>query len=199
MDFRMPELSSFFNTVVAAVPSVAAIVAGAVILHYVSCKAISVIARRARFTQQEVTPIRRLTGWLIFVVALVLVFGALGFNVGGLWTALTTVFAMIAIGFVAVWSVLSNTLCTVIILISRPFAVGDEIEFPGESIKGRVENLNFIYTTLACEDGSVLQIPNNLFFQKTIRRRYSAAPVPLAYRMRAARSHPVDEVVSRFK
>ena len=88
--------------------------------------------------------------------------------------------AMIAIGFVAVWSVLSNVSCTVIMLIARPFNIGDEIEFAGEPIKGRVVDLNFVYTTLQDEEGRLQQIPNNLFFQKMIKRRLNPLPVTLA-------------------
>jgi hypothetical protein len=100
-----------------------------------------------------------------------------GFNLGGIWAMLAPVVGMVAIGFVAVWSVLSNALCTLIILVDRPFEVGDELEFAGEPVQGKVADLNFIYTTLRAADGSCLQIPNNLFLQKATRgQRANAAP-----------------------
>jgi len=80
--------------------------------------------------------------------------------------------------------VLSNTLCTLMIMLFRPFGVGDEVEFTGEPVKGRVIDLNFIYTTLDADDGSVLQVPNNLFFQKVVRRRRNSAGVSPAVHMR---------------
>jgi small-conductance mechanosensitive channel len=107
---------------------------------------------------------------------------------------LSTVLAMVAIGFVAVWSILSNTLCTIIIMIFRPFSVGDEIEFAGDPVKGRVIDLNFFYTTLDAGDGSVLQVPNNMFFQKVVRRRVTAAAIAPATHMRIKRPDaPVTE------
>jgi hypothetical protein len=36
--------------------------------------------------------------------------------------------------------------------------------------------LNYFYTTLLAEDGQLLQVPNNHFFQKTVRRRPGASP-----------------------
>jgi small-conductance mechanosensitive channel len=97
-----------------------------------------------------------------------------------MWTMLTTVGALVGIGFFAVWSVLSNWLCTFVILVTRPFAIGDDVEFVGDPVRGRVVDLNFIYTTLRTDDGGTLQIPNNLFFQKVLKRRRGNASVSLA-------------------
>lgn len=198
MNFQLPDLSNFLRVMVAALPAVVAIIVGAALLHYLVGKGLSLFAAKTRFTEHDVAPIRRIVGWLITAVSVVLILGAFGFNIGGIWGILSTILAMVAIGFVAVWSVLSNTLCTLIILVFRPFSIGDEIEFPGEPVKGRVEDLNFIYTTLACEDGAVIQVPNNLFFQKTLRRRHSPAPVSLTHQLRTNRerttaSMPVSE------
>jgi small-conductance mechanosensitive channel len=86
--------------------------------------------------------------------------------------------AMIAIGFVAVWSVLSNILCTLMLLIFRPFRVGDEVEIVDPAmtagLSGVVRNINLMFTTLrTSNDGEVIdtQIPNNLFFQKLVRKK----------------------------
>lgn len=168
------------------------IIVGAVLLNVLAGRALLVIARRTSYTEQEIKPIRRTVKWAITVVALVLVFGAFGLNVGGMWGVLSTILAMVAIGFVAVWSVLSNTLCTLIIMLFRPFAVGDEVEFAGEPVKGRVIDLNFIYTSLDAGDGTVMQVPNNLFFQKVLKRRHAAAAVAPATHLRAKRPEAPD-------
>ncbi|MFT3781510.1 MAG: mechanosensitive ion channel [Nibricoccus sp.] len=191
MNLPIPDLSNIFKTFVAALPAVFLIIVGAVILRYLIGKALSFFAAKTRFTDQDVAPIRRVLGWIIAAASIVFILGAFGLNIGGIWGILSTILAMVAIGFVAMWSVLSNTLCTLIILVFRPFSIGDDVEFPGEPIKGRVQDLNFIYTTLGCDDGSVLQVPNNLFFQKTLRRRHSAAPVALEHRLRANREAPI--------
>jgi hypothetical protein len=107
---------------------------------------------------------------------LVLVLGVFGFELGGMWTIISTMVAMVAIGFVAVWSLLSHPTSTFLILFLRPYQVGDEIELAGEPVRGRVIDLNYFYTTLLAEDGQLLQVPNNLFFQKTVRRRPGASP-----------------------
>ena len=45
-----------------------------------------------------------------------------------------------------------------------------ELEIAGDGLRGRVIDFNLIYTTLRDDDGSLLQVPNNQFFQKPIRR-----------------------------
>jgi small-conductance mechanosensitive channel len=187
MTFETPDLSLLLPALMTALPSALLIILGAVLLNLIAGRALLLIARRTSFTEQEIKPIRRTVKWVISIVALVLVFGAFGLNIGGMWGVLSTVLAMVAIGFVAVWSVLSNTLCTLIIMIFRPFAVGDEIEFAGDPVKGRVIDLNFIFTTLDAGDGTVMQIPNNLFFQKVLRRRHAATAVSAAAHLRTKR------------
>ena len=68
----------------------------------------------------------------------------------------------------------------------RPFRLHDYIEVlengekPG--LKGRVIDVNLIYTTLQetgdGHEGTVLQLPNNLFFQRTVRRWRDPAQAP---------------------
>lgn len=126
----------------------------------------------------------------IIVAAVVLLFGVFGFDLGGMWTMFTTVGALVAVGFIAVWSVLSNWLCTFVILLTRPFSIGDEVEFAGEPVKGRVVDINFVYTTLHAEDGASVQVPNNLFFQKVLRRRRGVGQVALAEQLRSREPAP---------
>lgn len=88
-----------------------------------------------------------------------------------LWTMVSGVLAMVAIGFVAVWSVLSNTLCSMVLLVYQPFSVGNHVELPAANVRGRVVNFNLLFTTLEAEDGQFVEVPNNTFFQQPIVRR----------------------------
>jgi small-conductance mechanosensitive channel len=192
----MPDFSQLVPALLAAAPTVVVVLIGAILVNVLLGRVLLLVARRGRLTKEEIAPARRIAKWLTVLVAGALILGAFGMNVGGLWGILSTVLAMIAIGFVAVWSVLSNTLCTVMILLFRPFAIGDEIEFAGEPVKGRVVDLNFIFTTLDAGDGSVMQIPNNLFFQKVLHRRHRRQEVSLASQLRARDRHPLGNAAS---
>ena len=107
-----------------------------------------------------------------------LVLERLGVSASVLWAALTGFAAVAAVAFFAIWSVLSNMFCALLIFALGPFRLGDLVEIietadkPG--VKGRVHAINLFYTTL--EDvsdehaGALLQVPNSLFFQKSVRR-----------------------------
>ncbi|QYM78222.1 mechanosensitive ion channel family protein [Horticoccus luteus] len=176
---HLEHFEQYLPRLLAALPVALLVILGALALSFVVNRALTLLSNKTSLSHENVAPFRKIMRVLIAIAALVLILNVFGFSLGGLWTILSTVLAMVAIGFVAVWSVLSNTLCTFIILLSRPFAIGDEVGFAGEDVKGRVEDMNFIYTTLRCDDGSLLQIPNNLFFQRVVRRRPSSAPVSL--------------------
>ena len=129
--------------------------------------------------------VRRVSGFLIYAAALLLILERLGVSATVLWTAFTGFAAVAAEAFFAVWSVLSNIFCTVLILTTRPFRLYDYIEVlengekPG--LKGRVIDINVIYTTLQEEgqggSGTTLQVPNSLFFQRVVRR-WTGGAVP---------------------
>ena len=124
--------------------------------------------------------LRRLSASLIAAAALLLILERMGVSGMVLWTAFTGFAAVGAVAFFAAWSVLSNIFCAVLIFSTRLFRLQDHIEVlengekPG--LKGRVVDINLIYTTLqeveadASDGGSVLQIPNSLFFQRSVRR-----------------------------
>ena len=122
------------------------------------------------------TVLRRVSATLISCAAVLLVLERMGVSGTVLWTAFTGFAAVGAVAFFAAWSVLSNIFCTFLIVTTRPFRLHDHIELlengekPG--LKGKVVDINLIYTTLQeADEGSVLQIPNSLFFQRTTRRR----------------------------
>lgn len=178
--------NELFPRLLAAMPATLAIIVGAVLLRMISARLLLLLADNTSMSKEMVTPFIRLMRGTITVVALILILGVFGFNLGGLWTLLATILGMIAIGFVAVWSLLSNMSATVIILMTQPFQVGDDVEIAGDPVKGRVIDLNFFFTTLLDEDGRLIQVPNNLFFQKTLKRRRNGATVSLAFQLNSA-------------
>lgn len=128
---------------------------------------------------------RRITAFLIYGAAALLVLESMGVSAAVLWAAFTGFAAVAAVAFFAVWSVLSNIFCSVLIFATRPFRLYEQIELleNGEKtgLKGRVMDINLIFTTLqedATPDGQpgpTLQIPNSLFFQRAVRRFRSGA------------------------
>jgi len=155
---------------------------------------VRLLARRLlrRFAAHYTLPVemvmgaRRLTTFIIYFTALLVILHLLGTSAAVLWTAFTGFAAVGAVAFFAAWSVLSNIFCTLLIFTTRPFRLHDYIEVlengekPG--LKGRVIDVNLIYTTLQetgeGHEGTVLQLPNNLFFQRTVRRWRDPSQAP---------------------
>jgi small-conductance mechanosensitive channel len=179
----MPELSRLLGALLTGLPVATLVVIGAVALHLLLGRLLGLLAAQAKLGPAEIAPVRNLLRWILTLGAAILVLTVFGFQLGGLWTLVTTVLAMIAIGFIAVWSMLSNTTATVLLLLLRPFQIGDDIEFAGEAVKGRVVDLNFFFTTLRDAEGGLLQIPNNMFFQKTLKRRRNDFDISLAQQL----------------
>lgn len=142
------------------------------------------LARPGRSRSAAPTPVRRrlglpkgVTRWLVISALSFAALLAVGIDLQGLWSTVMAAFSLIAIGFVAMWSILSHMLASVLIVIFRPFEVGDRVEILGDDeVIGEVTDLNPVYTTLRATDGGTLQVPNNVFFQKTLKRHTPSAP-----------------------
>jgi small-conductance mechanosensitive channel len=151
----------------------------ALLLRRLAVALIKQLSTRSVIPNELVIGLRRVTTFLIYATALLLILEGLGVSATVLWTAFTGFAAVAAVAFFAAWSVLSNIFCTLLIVVTRPFRLHDEIELVenGEQrgLRGEVIDVNFIYTTLKettaeGQAASVLQIPNSLFFQRVLRR-----------------------------
>ena len=141
-------------------------------------KTIGALERRQRIPAQVSSLLQRLLRWTAAVLAVVVVLQSFDL-LKDFWTFLSAVLALVAIGFVAVWSVLSNVMCSVILLVTQPFRVGDTIDLPTQQLKGKVVNFNLLFTILRERNGDLIQIPNNTFFQTPIRRTPGTRAVTL--------------------
>jgi small-conductance mechanosensitive channel len=129
-------------------------------------------------------PVRLILRYAILLVALALILSLWGFRIGTILALIGSVLGLVAIGFVAVWSVLSNFLCTFVLVVFKPFSVGDELELPADNVKGRVADLSLIFTTLQVSGTESVVIPNNTFFQKVFKRRLGTNTTGLGDQLR---------------
>ena len=158
--------------------SIALILLAAWLLRIISRRLLARLGRHYTLPAPVELAIRRLSNFVIWSGALVTILDRLGVSATVLWTAFTGFAAVGAVAFFAAWSVLSNIFCTMLIFTTRPFRLGDRIEVlengekPG--LKGRVTDINLIYTPMqeigGPNEGTLMQIPNSLFFQRGLRR-----------------------------
>ncbi len=141
-------------------------------------RGLSALGTRGALPAQLKQTIVQIGRWAATVVAAVLVLQEFGMWQDA-WTFLSATLALIAVGFIAVWSILSNTLCALVLMLARPFQVGDTVELVGDGLRGRVINFSLLFTTLRETSGELVLIPNNIFFQRAIRRLPGESTVPL--------------------
>lgn len=179
----LPQWAVEWLDVLIPMGQVALILIGAWLLFRLAARLIRRVTGAYALPVEVAVVSRRVVGFLIYGGALLWSLERLGVSGTVLWTAFTGFAAVGAIAFFAAWSVLSNLFCTLLIVVMRPFRLHDRIELlengekPG--VKGDVVDINMVYTTLLEDGGTTLQVPNNLFFQRTTRR-WPAARLPPA-------------------
>lgn len=176
--FKLPLPAMWIEPLWLVVQILLILLAGYIVQRIVA-KCLTRLGERYPFPPQFFMPLRGGLRWLIMGSALIFVLERLGVSATVLWTALSGFVAVAAVAFFAMWSVLSNLLCAILIFTVGPFRIGDVVELvdttdkPG--VKGRVVAINLLYTTLieAEELGTgsaMVQVPNSLFFQRSVRR-----------------------------
>ncbi|UCG31747.1 MAG: mechanosensitive ion channel family protein, partial [Phycisphaerales bacterium] len=148
----------------------AIVVVAALLVDRVLFTALKAVVASGRLPESTSSIIRRWVRGLLSAVVLLIVVTMAGYRIESLWAPLSALLAMVAVGFVAVWSLLSNILATLMILVWRPFNVGERVDIQPEGISGEVIDINFMYTLLKTEDGGRITVPNSQFVQKFVKR-----------------------------
>ncbi|MEX2353275.1 MAG: mechanosensitive ion channel domain-containing protein [Gammaproteobacteria bacterium] len=131
--------------------------------------------------EQSYIIFREIGKWILVTFTVLLLFHQFGIDASRILTALSTILVLLAIAFVAMWSVLSNILCALLLLFFSPFRFGDEIEIKEpdkeRGIRGKVVGLSLFYTTLEHDEDNnineesgkkIIRVPNIMFFQRVI-------------------------------
>ena len=104
------------------------------------------------------------TGRLIMLIGLIIAIAQLGIEIGPLLAGLGI--AGFVVGF-ALQDTLSNFASGLMILVYRPFDVGDAIEAGG--VIGSVKQMNLVSTMIMTFDNQLLIVPNNKIWGDVIR------------------------------
>lgn len=122
--------------------------------------------------------LRGASRFLVMSTAGIIALRLFGIDSATVFASISALILVIAVGFFAVWSVLSNIFCAGLLLFYAPFRIEDEIEIlePGKDywIRGKVLDINMFFVTIleTHTDGteSINRVPNNLIMQKVVRR-----------------------------
>jgi len=127
------------------------------------------VMARLRLPYETALTITRVLTGTVWILCAALTLEVWGISVVGLWTLLVSAATVIGVGFLATWTMVSNITASFFIAIWRPFRLGDTVEILPENLKGRVIDSNLMFLIVRESSGSVIHIPNNLFFQKMFR------------------------------
>jgi small-conductance mechanosensitive channel len=127
------------------------------------------IEARVQLSEATVSAIIRIVSVGLWLIAVLLILAAWGIALAGVWGLLVSAIAVIGVGFLATWAIISNFTASLFLTIWRPFRLGDTVVILPENTAGRVMDRNLMFTVLREQEGSVVNVPNNLFFQKMFR------------------------------
>ena len=170
----------FFTNFFPIIISLIAVIVG-YIINLVIKKQLLKLAKNGRLDKSTAMNIAALLKYLMFLIILTVIFMQFAESLG-LVTALITVMGGTVIGFASM-STIGNMIAGIIIMISRPFSVGDRIIF-NDQIADIIE-IKLIYTIMITLDKIQISVPNqqlmnsdiiDLGKDKTIRRHVSITP-----------------------
>jgi small-conductance mechanosensitive channel len=147
-------------------------------------RALGLMARHLNMPILSTRSVRNVIRYLTLIIATCFILEQFGFHMNTVLAVLGTILGLIAIGFVATWSILSNFLCTFVLILFNPFAIGDEVEIPSDSVAGKVVDITLLFTTLRTPAGEYIHVPNNMFFQKIFKRRLGTRAIGLSHQLR---------------
>lgn len=140
----------------------------ALIVHVMLKRGVSRQLAAGRIKRPSAGLMKRLIGGFTLLFALLALAAVWGVGMENLWVALTGIVGLIAIGFLAVWSMLSNVVAGLLLVLAKPFRIGDRIQVLPDGFEGEVAEIAIFFVTLEMGDGKTVHIPNNMMFQKAI-------------------------------
>lgn len=146
----------------------AALLVGALVARHITHRAV----RRAMQGAQEAKRrlVLRLVSTGLWVGVLLLLVITWGGSIENIWVTATGIVGIVAIGLFAVWSMLSNIVAGMILMLVKEYDIGDEIEITGDKVKGRIADITAFFVVIEQKRTTTL-VPNNAFIQKIVKKR----------------------------
>ncbi len=140
--------------------------------RWVIRKSVRKLGAKFSYDLNRTAATKRLLTISLYVFVIVLLVIIWGGDLNNLWVSIGSILGVIAIGFFAIWSILSNIVAGIIIYTINPFKITDTLVLVEKQVTGKVKDIGLIYTTLEDEEG-IFTIPNNLFFQQVVKVKNS--------------------------
>ena len=141
-----------------------------ILLNALSKRAIRRFGRSSSIDMNSRKIIFYLSNLLFYLLAFIGISLIWGVNMKDFSVFISSVLAILGVGFVAQWSILSNLTASVILFFNHPLRLGDRIRVMDKDFDwtGKVEDISGFYLFMRTDDGKQITIPTNLVIQKGI-------------------------------
>ncbi|MFB6242159.1 MAG: mechanosensitive ion channel family protein [Candidatus Nanosalina sp.] len=148
-----------FETLILA----AAILAGGYVVNKISNVLISKSIEHREGDKHAKKSTKRLSAYIIYPLTFVAVLGVFGVPLSALGAAV----GLIGLGLsFALQDIIANFISGILIMIGRPFQIGDQIEVSGE--EGTIQDIRTRATEMKTYDGRKVIIPNSQLYSNTV-------------------------------
>jgi small-conductance mechanosensitive channel len=106
----------------------------------------------------------------IYILTFILLGVIWGVNMNQLTLFVSSVLAVLGVGFFAQWSILSNLTSSMILFFNHPVRIGDRIRILDKDFEltGEVTDISGFFFFMTTDKGEHITLPNNLVMQKGI-------------------------------
>lgn len=135
--------------------SVIVVIVGYLLYRFIA-REITTLKNRKRLEEHLAYTLNRVVKWVVVLVVLSAILVVFGVTLGVV-SGLLTILGGTIIGFAAI-NTIGNAIAGLIVMISRPFSVGDRIFFNGQF--SDVVAIELIYTKMLTLDNVLVSVPN---------------------------------------
>lgn len=141
------------------------------LVRFVVNKSLKKIHNKFDFHKARLAIITKLTNMLLYITAIVFIAFVWGVEERQLLLYISSFLTLVAIGFFAQWSILSNITAGLILFINYPVKIGDSITLmeKDNDITGEISDIGVFFVTLKNEKGEFIALPNSVILQRMIR------------------------------
>lgn len=108
--------------------------------------------------------------FVYYIITTFLIIGILGVDFKQFIVFISSILAVLGVGFFAQWSLLSNLTSSFILFFYHPVRIGDHIKILDKDFElaGKVKDIKGFYLLLKTDDDKLITIPNTVLLQKGI-------------------------------
>ncbi|MFY0674983.1 MAG: mechanosensitive ion channel [Bacteroidia bacterium] len=125
---------------------------------------------KAKFSLERQKITLKASNFLFTIVFIVFLAGVWGFRSEQVLAFVTSILAVLGIGFFAQWSLLSNITAGLLLYFNHPLKIGDEITIVDAELPltGQIIDISLFFLHIRDKENVVYTMPNTIVIQKTI-------------------------------